>query len=111
MTAEDNRTENVLVRLEDGTEVLFEATVIGEEDVAFTELAFGKVTEQIQAVSHSIVTALQGAAPSRAAVEFGVEVSTGTGGLTAVFVKGTAKANLKITLEWSHNPGESYRHE
>jgi len=36
-------------------------------------------------------------------VEFGLEVALESGQLTAVLVKGSAKANLKITLEWASN--------
>lgn len=36
-------------------------------------------------------------------MEFGLEVALESGQLTAVLVKGSAKANLKITLEWASN--------
>ncbi len=38
--------------------------------------------------------------PSKAIVEFGIEIAASEGRLIAVVVKGDAKANLKITLEW-----------
>ncbi|GAA4263757.1 CU044_2847 family protein [Dactylosporangium darangshiense] len=101
MTGPDRMTEKIPLRLEDGSTVLFEATVDGEEDVAFGGFDLAQVTGQITAVARTVVAALEKAAPTKAAVEFGVEIATGAGGVTAVFVKGTAKANLKVTLEWS----------
>ena len=38
--------------------------------------------------------------PDHATVEFGVDASVEAGGLTALIVKGTGSATLKITLEW-----------
>jgi len=38
--------------------------------------------------------------PQRASVEFGIEIAASEGKLLAVVVRGDAKANLKITLEW-----------
>ncbi|MFD0744286.1 CU044_2847 family protein [Phytohabitans flavus] len=100
MSAE-SRTENIPVRLEDGSTVLFEASVDGEEDVALAGFDLTRLTGQITSVARAVVSSLEQAAPTKATVEFGVEVATGAGGVTAVFVKGTAKANLKVTLEWS----------
>jgi hypothetical protein len=38
--------------------------------------------------------------PSKATVEFGIELGIEPGKLTALLVQGTSKANLKINLEW-----------
>ena len=48
-----------------------------------------------------VVTAVQKVAPTKASVEFGIEVAVEPGKVTALWVKGSGKANLKITLEWA----------
>jgi hypothetical protein len=44
---------------------------------------------------------LQKVKPSKATVEFGVEISAESGNLTTLIVKGGGKVHLNITLEWS----------
>ena len=38
--------------------------------------------------------------PTRASVEFGVEVAVDAGKLTALLVNGNTTGSLKVTLEW-----------
>jgi hypothetical protein len=40
-------------------------------------------------------------APTKPSVEFAIEVGLESGKLTALWVKGTGTANLKIAMEWS----------
>ena len=47
-----------------------------------------------------MLTTLQKVKPRAASVEFGLEIGIESGQLTALLVKGTGTANLKITLEW-----------
>jgi hypothetical protein len=57
----------------------------------------------IEGLSHVVQEALASAKPDRATVEFGLEVGVESGKLTALWVKGTGTANLKISLTWGHN--------
>lgn len=96
-------TEIVKTTLEDGTVISVEAARLGgEEDVAFTlkSFPFDEVTHAIEGVTESLVKTLQRVKPQRARVELGVAFGVESGALTAVLVKGTGDANLKITLEW-----------
>jgi hypothetical protein len=54
----------------------------------------------IKSISGSIVAALQAISPDKFSVEFGVEAAFESGKLLALLCSGSAKANLKITLEW-----------
>ena len=46
------------------------------------------------------MTTFQKVKPRKASVELGLEVGLESGHLTALLVKGTGTANLKLTLEW-----------
>jgi hypothetical protein len=41
--------------------------------------------------------------PDRGTVEFGIDVGVESGALTALVVKGTGTATLKVTLEWERS--------
>jgi hypothetical protein len=85
-----------------GSTVLVEATVSGsEEEIAGLGLpSFRGVQEAIESIAGAVTAALQKAAPKKATVEFGCQVAMEGGQLTALLVKGTGSASLKITLEW-----------
>lgn len=94
-------TEIVQTTLENGSIISIEADLLGgEEDVAFTSLPFREVTQAIEGVAESLVNTLKRVKPQRASIELGVAFGIESGALTAVLVKGTGNANLKITLEW-----------
>jgi hypothetical protein len=97
----ETRTEIIKAALANGTIVHIQATVLGgEEEVAFTVPSFREVTAAIEDIATSIATTLQNVKPSKASVEFGIEVALEAGQLTALLVKGSGTSNLKITLEW-----------
>ena len=96
------RQEIVPVQLANGVRMHVEATVLrGEEEVAFKVLSFKEVTDTIESIAASVIAAMERVKPKKAGVEFGLEIAVEAGQLTALLVKGTGKANLKITLEWS----------
>lgn len=97
----EQRTAIIPVKMDDGTIIRVQATVLpGGEDVASNLLPFEGVSEAIESISNTIVASLQKVKPRKASVEFGLEVATETGKLTALLVKGSGTASLKITLEW-----------
>jgi hypothetical protein len=72
-----------------------------ERDVVSIPASFDDIAKTIEGIAGSLTGAIKKVAPKRASVEFGLEFQAESGGLTALIVKGTATANLKITLEWS----------
>jgi hypothetical protein len=73
----------------------------GEADVGAGELLkFDGVIKAVESIASSMNKALSNVRPDKATVEFGVDASVESGGLTALIVKGTGSATLKITLEW-----------
>jgi hypothetical protein len=82
-----------------------EQPLIGEEiesDVSLNIQPLKGVTDTIEEIAGTIKASLDKVKPTKASVEFGVEFGYESGQLTAMIVKGSGKANLKITLEWSH---------
>jgi hypothetical protein len=77
-----------------------------EADVGIGEtLSFQGFVDSLEAITNSVTSALRSAKPDRATVEFGLDVGVEAGGLTALLVKGTGTATLKITLEWESKQG------
>jgi hypothetical protein len=90
------------------TRVRVEVTPVkraGDTDVSFESvkeaLANDNIQGAIEGIAEMVAGALKKVAPNKAAIEFGLEVGLENGNLTALWVKGTGKANLKITLEWT----------
>src|SRR5437763_14431185 len=98
----ERRIEIIPVKFAKDVIVRVESTVLGgEEKVAFEVASFKGVTDAIEAIAVSVVESLRKIKPHKAAVEFGLEIAVESGQLTALLVKGSGKANLKVTLEWS----------
>jgi Trypsin-co-occurring domain 1 len=96
--------------VEGGKKLFVEATQIGpivtnsrtDVEVSFESLpGMEAVWETISEMAVAMREKIEQVKPKKATVEFGIEVATEGGSLTALLVKGTGKANLKITLEWS----------
>jgi Trypsin-co-occurring domain 1 len=95
------RNEVIKAKLANGATLHIQATQLGkEEDVDFNLPSFKEVTDAIEGIADSFVTTYQKVKSRKASIEFGLEVALEAGHLTALLVKGTGTANLKITLEW-----------
>ncbi len=100
------RSEIVPVKLPSGLTVQVDATVIGsEEDVALKVPGIEGLCEAIEGLSASIIASLKKVQPRKATVEFGMEVALESGQLTALLVKGSGAASVRVTLEWESYPG------
>lgn len=101
-------TMMVPTELKDGTTIWVQARMIsGDERIVPSLAPFSQLTGAVESIAKSIVTTLQKVKPRRASVEFGLEIGVDSGKLTALLVKGTGTANLKITLEWEEMPGDA----
>lgn len=63
-------------------------------------LSIDVIRVAIEGLGQVVQEALGSLKPDKASVEFALEVGLESGKLTALWVKGTDKANLKITLNW-----------
>ncbi|VVJ18360.1 Uncharacterised protein [Amycolatopsis camponoti] len=110
MTIDDEFLSDRSVRIPveiGGHPVYVEAVLVGgaeDEEVAARVPSFGEFTEALGSVTRSVTDAVLGGLgkvkPAKVGVEFGCEIGVESGQLTAILVKGTAKANVKVTLEW-----------
>jgi len=97
----EQRTTIIPVKMNDGTIMRVQATVLpGGGDVASNLLPFEGVSEAIESISKTIIASFEKVKPRKASVEFGLEVAAESGKLTALLVKGSGTASLKIVLEW-----------
>ena len=90
--------------LGDGRVIQVEVTSAGdpETDVGIRDvLSFKGVVDAIDGLTESLMEALRKAKPDKATMEFGVDIGVESGGLTALVVKGTGTATVKVTLEWA----------
>ena len=95
------RQQIVPVQLPDQVKIQVEATVLGgEEDVSFRVQSFQGVIDAIESIASAMDAAVRKIKPEKASVEFGLEMAIESGELTALLVKGSGTANLKISLEW-----------
>lgn len=96
-------TEKIPVQLENGKVIKIEVSQTGQEDVGFDDepLSFKEVTDALEGIVNSLNNTIQKVNPDKASVKFGMKLAVEAGQLTAMIVKGSSKANLEITLEWS----------
>jgi hypothetical protein len=72
----------------------------GEQRVSSEFYNFGELTTSLEALSKSLYDSIKKIQPTKASIEFGIEIGLESGKLTALLVKGSGKANLKVKLEW-----------
>jgi hypothetical protein len=97
------------LRLPNGVVIRAETTpltpVTRERDVARGPVLepeeFSGVMGAVEGIASSLADTMERLRPSEASIEFGLELAVETGKLTALLVKGSSKANLKITLTWT----------
>lgn len=102
-------TLRVPLTLPNGAEIKVEVTPLRlkkDADVADIrdiagEKSWKELTHGIAGIAHWVWETLQEVHPTKASIEFGIEIGVEPGKLTALLVQGSNKANLKITLEWS----------
>jgi hypothetical protein len=112
--------QSIPVRLTNGVIIHAEATPIGqrstdemEQDVAdrptlFETQDFRDITKALEGIASEVSATLERVGSREASIEFGLEVGVEAGKLIALLVKGTGKANLKITLTWKRDVNNTF---
>ena len=95
------QTTIIPLELSDGTIVRVEATPIGDQEIAFNQQPFKEARDAIKAIAKELSGVWQEVKPDKATIKFGLEIAIESGKITTLIVKGSSKANLEITLEWS----------
>ncbi len=95
------RVEIIPAQLPNGTTILVQATSAGGREAVSGGIAsFTDVTEALEGIAQSITAIWDKVKPQKASVEFGIQIGIESGKLTAMFVKGSASADLKVMMEW-----------
>jgi hypothetical protein len=71
-------------------------------------LRFSEIMKSLEGVAEEMGDFLARASPSKAGIEFSIEVGVEAGQLTALLVKGSGKANFKVSMTWE-NAGSGTR--
>ncbi len=103
MEVDEDRSEIISAELENGVSISIQATPLGGQELVGAlpgPRAFKEVTDTVESLARAMVDTLKKVKPRTATVEFGLQIGVELGKLTALLVKGTGNANLKITLEW-----------
>jgi len=103
----DRRSERILVQLPNGAKIWAEVQDVGPKEVEVAgfdrlkdALSLDSLRDAIQGLGTMALMAIENIEPELVSVEFGLELAVDNGQITALWVKGSAKANLKITLSW-----------
>lgn len=95
---------NTIIRIE-ATPLSDSAQVDEDEYVKAVSLpSFDDITNHLKGVAKAIVGVWEEIKPSKATVEFGIEIGFVPGQVTALFVQGSSQATFNVTLEWAHDP-------
>jgi len=103
----ESKVKTVPLMLPNGVEIRVQANAPDDEeaDVSYSDfteaLRLDDLQGAIEGIAQMVKEAMDKIAPSKASVEFAIELSIESGKLTALWVKGAGKANLKIAMEWS----------
>ena len=101
------RKQLIEVKLADGTAFFVRAEVVsGETNVGNVAPSFEAVMQAVEGVGRRLNEVWKNVGPSRASVEFGVELAYDAGKVLALFVDASTTASMKITLEWGKPPAE-----
>jgi hypothetical protein len=90
------------VVLADGSRFQIEVRQAGgyEQVGALENLPFEIVSEALESLGRSLASAVEKVAPSKASIEFGMEVGLEAGKLTALVCQGKTTANFTVKFEW-----------
>ncbi|MGW0772007.1 CU044_2847 family protein [Streptomyces sp. NPDC002676] len=71
-----------------------------DEEVADVVPDLSSVTAALSGFASQVTQALRQARPDKVTLEFGCELALESSGLSVLIAKGSAKSNLKVTMEW-----------
>ena len=99
------RTKPVTVKLDDNTTIQFETTVArGEKDISDTKMVmeYEKFSMSVEKIASQTIEPLKKLQAKKVTLKMGLALGLESGGLTAMLVKGTGKANMEVTIEWEN---------
>ena len=99
-------TKPITVKLDDNTTIQFETTVPrGEADISDEKIVmeYEKFSMSVEKIAAQTLEPLKKLKAKKVTLKMGLALGLESGGLTAMIVKGTGKANMEITIEWEND--------
>ena len=99
-------TKPITVKLDDTTTIQFETTVPrGEQDISDTKMVmeYEKFSMSVEKIASKTLEPLKKLEAKKVTLKMGLALGIESGGITAMIVKGTGKANMEVTIEWEND--------
>jgi hypothetical protein len=99
------RTKPITVKLDDQTTIQFESTISrGEQDISDKkiDMEYEKFSQSVEKIASQTIEPLKKLKAKKVTLKMGLALGLESGGLTAMIVKGTGKANMEVTIEWEN---------
>ena len=99
------RTKPITVKLDDQTTIQFESTIPrGEQDISDKkiDMEYEKFSQSVKKIASQTIEPLKKLKAKKVTLKMGLALGLESGGLTAMIVKGTGKANMEVTIEWEN---------
>ena len=103
---QNEQTKPITVKLDDQTTIQFETTVPrGEQDISDTKMVmeYEKFSMSVEKIASQTIEPLKKLQAKKITLKMGLALGIESGGLTAMIVKGTGKANMEVTIEWEND--------
>lgn len=102
----NERTEVITVKLDENTNIQIETTLPrGERDISdeTINLEYEKFSMTVEKIASQTLKPLKKLQAKKVTLKMGLALGIESGGLTAMIVKGTGKANMEVVIEWEND--------
>lgn len=103
---QNEQTKPVSVKLDENTTVQFETSVQrGEQNISDKKMhmEYEKFSLSVEKIASQTIEPLKKLQAKKVTLKMGLALGLESGGLTAMIVKGTGKANMEVTIEWEND--------
>ena len=100
------RTKPITVKLDEQTTIQFESTMPrGEQNISDKkiEMEYKNFSKSVEKIASQTIEPLKKLQAKKITLKMGLALGIESGGLTAMIVKGTGKANIEVTIEWEND--------
>lgn len=102
----NEKTKPISVKLDDETTIQIETAIPrGEHNISDTKMVmeYEKFSMSVEKIATQTLEPLKNLKAKKVTLKMGLALGLESGGLTAMIVKGTGKANMEITIEWEND--------
>ena len=102
----NERTKPITVKLDDNTTIQFETAVQGgEQNISDKKMVmeYEKFSLSVEKIASQTIEPLKRLKAKKVTLKMGLALGLESGGLTAMIVKGSGKANMEVTIEWEND--------